>query len=127
MNIGARFVSLVIFATVIGAGVIVSACSPKVEERGPIPKEMMPEELKDCKFFRFQTEGGTPIYVLKCDHSDVSVYKPGKSPVGTVTITEPAQDIDTQKAALDARIARLNAEMKRMELERAQLERDALK
>jgi len=98
-----------LFPTVI-AGVwlsLLAACTPNVTEGAPVPANIMPEELKDCKFFRLSNEHGNVITVVRCPNSTVSTTQHQKSPVTTVTIDGAA----SSPAALSEELIRANAQL----------------
>lgn len=64
--------------------VLLAGCTPSAEEKTwPI----LPDGLKDCKFYKLRDDSGNTITVVRCPASSTSVqYKVGKSTQTTVTV-----------------------------------------
>lgn len=62
---------------------VLSACTPSANE---VSYPVLPDELKDCKFFRVDN-GGFPIRVVRCPNSTTSAtFQSGKTTKTTVVI-----------------------------------------
>lgn len=60
-----------------------AGCSPSANEQvWPV----LPEELKDCKFYRIADGGGTVISMARCPNSTTTVKMHNKQQTTTVTI-----------------------------------------
>lgn len=105
---------------------LLAACSPSVEEVVPVPANIMPEELKDCKFFRLQNEHGGSITVVRCPNSTVSTTQHQKNPVTTITIDgekAPGQaEADAHAARVDAILKKIDEEIARLEAKKKALQ-----
>lgn len=62
---------------------LVAACGPAAQ---PTVFEVLPDELKDCKFFYIRNSSGQTLNVVRCPNSNTTAKTSGKHPVTTVTI-----------------------------------------
>lgn len=64
--------------------ILLAGCTPSAEQKiWPV----LPEELKDCKFYKLKDDAANTITVVRCPQSSTTVqYKVGKSTQTTVTI-----------------------------------------
>lgn len=70
--------------SIILVSIFLLGCEPYAKE---VNWPVVPEELKDCKFFVLQDSSGAAIQIVRCPLSDTSVtYKQGKQTANTVTI-----------------------------------------
>jgi len=113
------------------AAIALVSCSPSAKEGTIIPNEVIPEGLKDCKFYILKSSSGGKLHVIRCPNSSVSTATTGKHPVHSATIDEPAgvpvSAVDQRMLQIDANIAKTEMTIKRLQLERAELEREKLK
>lgn len=42
------------------------ACTPSAVESNFVPKEVLPEALKDCSFYQLKNSGGSTMRVVRC-------------------------------------------------------------
>jgi len=63
--------------------VALSGCKPDAEER---VYSVLPEELKDCRFFRLTDEFSTTITVARCPNSSTTVKVHNKQSTTSVVI-----------------------------------------
>lgn len=69
---------------IIIATLLLSACTPSGHE---VVMPVIPDGLKDCKFFKLTDENGTVIRVVRCPMSSTSAtYQSGKVSTTTVVI-----------------------------------------
>lgn len=71
---------------VVLAAIVLTACSPGYEEKH---YSVLPNELKDCKFYNV-TDGGSTIKVVRCPNSQVTTTwttSTGKSSVTHTVVT----------------------------------------
>jgi hypothetical protein len=111
------------------------ACSPSSNVGAPVPDSVIPDGLKDCGFYGITTGSGTKIHIVRCPNSATSAATNGKSPVYSATIDEtgpglPAgassangyiSDEDRRRATHEAHMAVIDANIKRLELQAAEL------
>jgi hypothetical protein len=112
----------------------IAACTPSGKVGAPVPMSAIPEGLKDCQFYVLENGMATRYHIVRCPNSSASLTMPGKHPEYTSTIeasapaaSAPVSAIDTRMLQIDANIARTEMTIKRLQLERAELERDKLK
>ena len=60
-----------------------AGCTPQAEER---IYSVLPEELKDCRFFRLSDENGSVITVARCPSSSTTVKMHNKQSTTSVVI-----------------------------------------
>lgn len=112
------------------------ACDASSRVGPPVPESVIPEGLKDCEFYGITTAHGATIHVIRCPNSSTSTVRAGKNPVYSATIDGPAAAAsengyvsaeDQRRAMHDALIAKIDAEIKRLELKAAELRAESLK
>ncbi len=112
-----------IMKTVILAVLIAAALAgcgdPTATEGAPVPNSVIPEGLKDCKFYKLQTSVGNTYHVVRCPNSSTSLSRPGKGAEYTATIDG---DKPAGQAAADEHAARVDAILKKIDEEIARLE-----
>lgn len=63
---------------------LVAGCENSYES---LSYPVLPEDLKDCKFYEVHSRGGSTLKIVRCPQSDVSVgYRQGKQDVTTMTV-----------------------------------------
>lgn len=116
--------------------VALTACTPSSRVGAPVPEHVIPDGLKDCQFYTITTSGGSLLRIVRCPNSSTSVTKTGKNPVYTATIDSPAPAAsesgylsaeDQIRKSREAMIAKIDAEIKRLELRAAELRAEASK
>lgn len=107
------------------AVLILAGCEPSAYEGAPIPESMVPDGLKDCKFYNLQRSSGMTFHVVRCPNSSTSVTVPGKSPEYTSTVEgqrAPGQaEADEHAAHVDALIKKIDEEIARLEAKKKEL------
>jgi hypothetical protein len=102
-----------------------AACDPKAYEGAPIPESMVPEGLKDCKFYTLQRGSGQTFNIVRCPNSSTSLTRPGKSTEHTATIDStsvPGQtEADAHAARVDALVKKIDDEIARLEAKKKEL------
>jgi len=132
MNFPLRFISATTVLSAVGIAVLLTACEPRVDQGPMIPQDMVPAELKDCKFFTFRNSSGTPYHIVRCPNSSTSVTKSGKYPDYTSTVEAPASapsgilEKDSELAKVDVEIARTKVLEAELKVTRELLERKRL-
>ena len=64
--------------------IALSGCTPSAQE---IIWPVVPDELKDCKFYELVNSKGATMKVVRCPMSSTSVqYQSGKTTVNTIVI-----------------------------------------
>ena len=64
----------------------ITGCSPRADQ---LNFPILPEELKDCKFYYLTSEnGGKSITVARCPNSSTSVISGGKTKYKSILIDE---------------------------------------
>ena len=110
--------------------VLLASCEASSRVGAPVPESVIPEGLKDCEFFALVTAHGSTIHVVRCPNSSTSAARTGKNPVYTTTIdtaAPAASDVgyvsaeDQRRAAYEAHMAVIDANIKRLELQAAEL------
>lgn len=70
----------------VGAALVfLVACSPSYEQK---TFSVLPEELKDCKFFQVTDGNGTYLYVTRCPLSQTSTTLHAKRPITGIVIED---------------------------------------
>ena len=99
--------------------VFLAACDPYAKI--VTPEIVLPDGLKDCKFYTVKPKGDAPILnIVRCPNSEVSALPSQKNPQATITseVYAPAQSasavehkmkIDEQIKEIDSNIARLES------------------
>ena len=64
-------------------GVLLTGCKPSAEVKN---YSVLPDELKDCKFFRLMDENGSTITVARCPNSTTTVRQSDKANTTSVII-----------------------------------------
>ena len=63
---------------------VITGCTPKADQ---LNFPILPEELKDCKFYYLRSEnGGHSITVARCPNSSTSVISGGKTKYKSIVI-----------------------------------------
>ena len=66
--------------------VMLTGCEPSYEEKTQ-NFTLLPDELKDCKFYNVRSNTGSNLNIVRCPNSTVSTtYKSGKTTLTTVVI-----------------------------------------
>ena len=66
--------------------VILTGCEPSYEEKTQ-NFTILPDELKDCKFYSVRSNTGSNLDIVRCPNSTTSTpYKSGKTTATTVVI-----------------------------------------
>lgn len=66
--------------------VMLTGCEPSYEEKTQ-NFTLLPNELKDCKFYGVRSNTGSSLNIVRCPNSTVSTtYKSGKTTTTTVVI-----------------------------------------
>lgn len=66
--------------------IMLTGCEPSYEEKTQ-NFNLLPDELKDCKFYRVRGNTGSSLNIVRCPNSTVSTtYKSGKTTTTTVVI-----------------------------------------
>ena len=116
--------------------VLLASCEASSGTGAPVPAAVIPEGLKDCEFYRITSSMGTTIHVVRCPNSSTAAARIGKHPVYSSTVEVPAPAAsdnnyvsaeDQRRALHDALIAKIDAEIKRLELKAAELRAESLK
>ena len=65
---------------ILASALFLCACTPKVEQNTFLDKTVLPEELKDCTYYKFSTKDGGDYKGYSCpDSTTTTTYKSGKS------------------------------------------------
>lgn len=68
---------------------MLAACSPSYEQ---MHYPVLPEELKDCRFFQITRGAGEYITVVRCPNSSTTTqYSSGKTKVQTVVVENSSE------------------------------------
>lgn len=101
--------------------VFAAGCTPGAHETQPVPREILPEGLKDCKFYRLDYSNGGGMTVVRCPHSSTTTsYTSGKTTVNNTIVD----------GGVDARIElnrKIGEVIERAEAEITQLKQESLK
>ena len=66
--------------------IMLTGCEPSYEEKTQ-NFTILPDELKDCKFYGVRSNTGSNLDIVRCPNSTVSTtYKSGKTTATTVVI-----------------------------------------
>lgn len=89
-----------------------AACSPGVTEGINLSSDKIPEELRDCKFYRIEDDSGFVLRVIRCPNSATGAsWKVGKhraySSTMEATTPDTAEKVNEILKRADAEIARL--------------------
>ena len=103
---------------------LLAACDPYSKEIVP---QVLPAELKDCKFYTVNISNAGPILnIVRCPASDVSVLPSQKNPVATVTTDSgvPGQaDAAARAAKVDAILKQIDENIARLEAQKKELQK----
>lgn len=72
--------------TIILGVIMLTGCEPIYEENTQ-NFTLLPDELKDCKFYNVRSNTGSSLNIVRCTNTTVSTtYKSGKTTLTTVVI-----------------------------------------
>ena len=63
------------------------ACTPSAVESNFVPKEVLPENLKDCSFYELRNKGGSTMRVVRCPNQPKAGLTESKVPTLTIPST----------------------------------------
>lgn len=95
---------------------LLAGCESGVIEGLDLPKNKIPEELRECKFYSIDDDRGNRIRVVRCPNSSTgAAWKSGKSMRYSATVEANQPSTDPDVARVEAALKKIDEEIARLE------------